>query len=195
MGREIGVHVTSLKNKVMLSVDKTVLTDIAKDIYNAVTIEKRRQAFWRAMEHFSYVGEGVGRVAFRDGDVVIKFAKSPEMYKFEKRRENRKGTPLKSNCDGKNQMRKEINLFNKTSSENLLPVLDYHEDYLWGVYPYIDNMEIPYGGVGEFREQLNIRINDVKSSNMGWYNGRIVLIDYGLGYKGSLDQDTLANFV
>lgn len=115
---------------------------------------------------YEFVGEGVARLVYSDGDQVIKFAKDPGV----------KGPP-DPDANGKLQNRLEVERWESASSdEPLAAVRDYGEDYRW-----IRMEKVPGDVTQEEVDELELEgYPDRKWHNFGRTgDDEIKMIDYG----------------
>lgn len=100
------------------------------------------------------IGQGANRTVYREGDVVKKHTrdrrrKNPENRKEWENWQKMKGTEFEP---------------------YFCPVLSYEDDII--TMPYCSKVK-----KGTYVD-LPSHLNDVKNPNVGWYDGRIVCIDY-----------------
>jgi hypothetical protein len=66
-----------------------------------------------------------------------------------------------------------------------VPIAAYSNSFKWIIMPKVEMSCINYSREQQFQhrlEALGWEYNDCKSSNMGWFNGELKLVDYGLDW-------------
>ena len=144
---------------------------------------------------YDYIGEGAYRIVFLQEDFVYKLAKGPYKDVWTRRLAPNTG---KVEGDGVNANRLEVENWRRLQGtkweELLFPIEERHPNFYWIKMPCADQLEIPWGGVKEFKEKHeDIDIPDINTNNLGILDGEIRALDYGKRIKKN-DQSKLVDF-